>query len=125
MANPRFIDDINRLFDELIYDPWRRPLPAATARPTALHGKHLEVEVPTRGAARDDIAVTTEGRRLTVVVTRQSARETSGGGTAVSARSEEQFEQSFVLPEGVELSGVEARFEPGLLRIRIGLRERA
>lgn len=124
MARPRFIDDINRLFDELVGDPWGRPVPAGRDVRRPLHGKYLEVEVPTQGAGRDDIAVTTEGRRLTVAVRRRSAQTTTGRGTELSEQSEEQYRQTFTLPEGMDLSGFEAHFDRGVLRIRIGLRER-
>jgi HSP20 family molecular chaperone IbpA len=111
----RFVDEIDRLFEELVHDPWRQPVrPVRTFRPSPL-GATWEFAVPIRGAGRDDVAISAEGPRLTVTI----RHRTTGSG---ARDAEEQFQQSFTLPEDAELATLEARFEDHVLRIRVTLR---
>jgi len=112
---PRTIDEINRLFDELVHAPWSRRLQIPSRGRAARAGTGWELEIPVRGARRDDIVFSIEGREVTVAVRRRKARPGRG--------EEELLRRSFVIPEGAELSAVEARFEGELLRIRIALHE--
>lgn len=125
MPPSSFIDEINRLFDELVRERWQRPTQSSAELVRSSHGTTLDVEIPIAGTERDDLSVTAEGRRLTVSVRRRASESESGEGGDVTASSEEHFRQSFTVPEGTDLSGIEAHFEHGVLRLRIGLRQRA
>jgi HSP20 family molecular chaperone IbpA len=116
------IDEVNRLFDELVHDPWRRPLVPSPRQPARAPVSDWAVEIPLQGVVRGDVSVTTEGGRLTVTVLRRTGRRGKERGGSASMRAEEHFRQSFVLPEGTVMRTVEASFEDGLLRIRVGLR---
>ncbi|CAA9428186.1 MAG: hypothetical protein AVDCRST_MAG35-2424 [uncultured Quadrisphaera sp.] len=70
----------------------------------------LTVEAPGLDAERD-LAVEVAGTRLTVSGTR---RETSG-----RTRREARFARSVELPEGVGADAVSARYEAGVLRVRV------
>jgi HSP20 family molecular chaperone IbpA len=119
---PNLIDEVNRLFDELVHEPWRQPFAPAPRQVAVAPVSDWAVEIPLQGVERGDISVTTEGRRLTVTVSRRSARRARGRGSGRSVQAEEFFRQSFVLPEGTVMRAVEAAFEDDLLRIRVGLR---
>lgn len=106
------IDEVNRLFDELVHDPWRHTGVSVPARPAAAPQTEWAVEIPLEGVDRGDVSVATEDRRLTVTVRRRGR----------AGRSEEHFQQSFVLPEGTIMSAVDASFEDERLRIRVRLR---
>ncbi len=122
MSLPRFIDEINRLFDELVHDPWGQPL---RPRPRGWGtGESIgwEAEIPLPGAGQNDLALTIEGRNLVVAVRRRTARTSHAGET--TAVEGELMRHSFLLPEHAEVGSVEARFEDHVLRIRVSLRQR-
>jgi HSP20 family molecular chaperone IbpA len=118
---PNLIDEVNRLFDELVHDPWRRSLVPSPRQVPRAPVSDWAVEIPLRGVERGDVSVTTEGGRLTVTVLRRTGRQGKGRGGRPPVRAEEHFRQSFALPEGTVMRTVEASFEDGLLRIRVGL----
>jgi HSP20 family molecular chaperone IbpA len=70
----------------------------------------LVVEAPGLDAERD-LSVEVTGSRLVVSGTRRSVR----GGV----RSESRFSRSLALPEGVGADAVSARYEAGILRVRV------
>lgn len=115
MPLPKFVDQIDHLFEELIRQPWSRPRGAV---PRVVDEHALELKVPLGECERGHMSVAVEGRQIHVVLRRRSAQ--GGGGTA---QREEQH-QSFLLPEGADVSTLEARFEGDNLLIRVGLRQR-
>jgi HSP20 family molecular chaperone IbpA len=117
-----FIDEINRLFDELVHDPWRRPQRRPSRLPASPLGSTWEFTVPIRGARLDDIAYNIDDRQLTVTINQHAREHATGSGATVTRATEERFHQSWTLPEHTELAGLEARFEGDVLRIRVTLR---
>lgn len=101
------IDEINRLFDELVRSPWSRPQ-GVTARET-----YVDLEVPLAGGPLGDVSVSLQGRRLTV--------RASSPGVSEASIAPRETERSFVLPEGAAVSAIEARVEDEVLRVRIRL----
>jgi HSP20 family molecular chaperone IbpA len=118
------IDEINRLFDELVHDPWRRPQRPTSGPPSSQLGSTWEFAIPIHGVGRDDIAFSIENRQLTVTIHQRATAHVTGSGAAVTRAAEERFHQSFMLPEHTELASLEARFEGDVLRIRATLRAR-
>lgn len=120
---PRFIEEIDRLFEEMVRDPWtrQRPSPARITRPDETH---LEVSIPLLGGEPGDVAFVLEGRRLTVTLQRRRARRAAGRAGEVTADRSERVERTFTLPEDADIGSLEARFEGSTLRIRIELRSR-
>jgi HSP20 family molecular chaperone IbpA len=116
------IDEINRLFDELVHDPWRRPQRPLSRVPSSQLGSTWEFTIPIHGVGRDDIAFSIENRQLTVTVHQHATERVTGSGGAVTRAAEERFHQSFMLPEHAELATLEARFDGDVLRIRVTLR---
>ena len=122
MSLPKTIDEINRLFDELIRDPWSQRF--RPPRPRRMPpGTGWEVEIPVHGARRDDIVFSVEGREVTVAVRRRTAHTAVGRSADLARGQEEILRRSFALPEGSDLGAIEARFERDILRIRITLHE--
>lgn len=117
----KFIDEINRLFEEMVRTPWQ-PI-TATPKPQPKQLADWEVEIPLRGVDRGDISVSTEGRQLTVAVRRRATRHRSAPGTDVTTTAQEEFRQSFLLPAGADLRSVQIGLEDDVLRIRVGLKK--
>lgn len=123
MKVPKFIEEIDRLFDEMVRDPWSRTraLPAQVRQPDATH---LEVQIPLAGGQPSDVAFAVEGQRLTVTLQRRQSARTSGVEGEFTADRSERIERTFSLPDDTDLGSVEARFEGDTLRVRIELRGR-
>lgn len=123
MKVPKFIEEIDRLFDEMVRDPWTRSPPASRGirRPDETH---LEVQIPLLGGEPGNAVFAVEGHRLTVTVQRRRPKLAAGAEGEVSSDRSERIERTFNLPEDSEVGGVEARFEGNMLRVRIELRSR-
>jgi HSP20 family molecular chaperone IbpA len=121
----KLIQEINRLFDELVHHPWSRvpasrvpnlPLPQVSQPPA-----ELVIEIPLADAELGSVGVEVEGRRVTVVVTTRASRRGTDEHFGESAAVRET-RQTFEVPEGMQAAGFEARFDGDTLRVRIGLR---
>ena len=112
-----FTDEINRLFDELVHDPWSRARAMPAGGP-AQRETQLDFEMPIAGGQLGDISISLQGRMLMVRARRRSAA--SGGDEPFGG--ERHLERSFVLPEAAEVSAIEARIKDEILHIRVWLR---
>lgn len=110
MNGAKLIDEINRLFEQLVRDPWAGvPQLAGRQRP----GERVyEVTLPVGVEPRGDVSVAIEGGRLVVRALRPG---TAGVAPATVA------EHVFTLPDDADVTGLEARFEDGTLRVRVHL----
>lgn len=75
----------------------------------------IEAELP--GVNEDDISVTVSDGVLTVKGEKKDEREETKDNYFISERSYGSFERALRLPETVDESTVEARFENGVLKI--------
>ena len=124
MSAYNFIDEINRLFDELVVEPWkpqRREL--AGPRPAGDESE-LVVSVPADEAVAQAVSVGVEAGQIVVTVRRNHERRQVVGGAEVASGAAEHFRRAFPIPPGTVLQGVETRFEDGTLNIRIRLSRR-
>ena len=118
----RFIDDLNRMFDEVLRSPWRQQ------QPTLLHpgpvgpGSVWELEVPVGGVEPEQFGVLVGGDQVTVTVGGRSSRAESAPGGHMTTERFEERRQSFRLPPGAQVAAVEASIEGHRLRLRIRLR---
>ena len=114
MSGSRLIDEIDRLFEQLVRDPWAgAPRPGGRARP----GERVyEVALPIRVGHLGDVGVAIEGRRLVVRAQRPMAGEAAPSTLA---------EHVFSLPEDADVTGLEAQFEGETLRVRVRLQPRS
>jgi HSP20 family molecular chaperone IbpA len=112
------IDEINRLFDELVRGPWSHPRPTRVDEPAASE-THVDVELPFAGGQLGDVSVSLQGRQLIV---RARRRSSVAGGAAAFPGVGPELERSFVLPEEAAVSAIEARVSDDVLRVRVCLR---
>jgi HSP20 family protein len=112
-------EQIDRLFDELVRRRWGTQAKLAPARVREVEdGWEIELAVPEM--APENLEVELRGRELTVRGTKRTAR-TGRVGLFGYTRSTSglTFMRQFLLPEVVPAEAVEARWEDGVLRIRI------
>ena len=77
----------------------------------------LKFDLP--GMIERDIAIEIEGRSLTVSGERREEKEDKHEGYYTRERVIGQFRRSFMLPEGVDESRIEASFRNGVLTVSI------
>lgn len=104
MSRTRFIAEVDRLFEQLVHDPWLRPRAPARRGDT-----ELTVAVPVRPSDRGDVSVAIAGHRLVV---------------RVAHRDADAVERVVSLPEDREVVGLDAHFDDGTLHVRVRLEHR-
>jgi hypothetical protein len=117
----KFLREVDRLFHELVHDPWRRVLPRTPEPRDSLGDTCLLLEIPLEKRELESISVIIEGNRPTVVLCTTGPRHSNA---RESDRTTERYRQTFELPEGSIPHGFEARFEAGVLRLRVQLHPR-
>lgn len=80
-------------------------------------GKQLTVAVELPGVDEKDVTVTLANGILTIKGEKKSEHEENDGQTYMSERSYGAFERSLRLPDSIDESKLEARFDKGVLRI--------
>ena len=115
MNGPKLIDTINRLFDQMVGDPWSRAAGHPQTMRLVVGDAHLEVQIPLAGGRLGDVLIAREGRRVVV-----RARLDAAAG--VASRGGQEIERVVTVPADAEVSGIEARFEGEILHVRVGLR---
>jgi HSP20 family molecular chaperone IbpA len=115
MNGPKLVDAISRLFDEMVRDPWSRPVRPAAPRVRG-GDSALEIQVPIAGAQLGEVSVAREQGRLVV-----RARVPIAGAER-AADAARTIERVVTVPADTEVSGIEARFEDEVLRVRVNLR---
>lgn len=133
-------NEINSLFDRFagrgrqvpaVSDPWdllEWPLSRAGAfAQTDLSEKddEYELQVDLPGLDKDDVAVDYANGILRISGERTDAHEDQRRGYYISERSYGSFERSFRVPENVQTDGIEARFDNGVLTVKLPKSEEA
>lgn len=77
----------------------------------------LRADLP--GLAEEDVKVELDGEVLTVSGERRTEQRAVGEGYRRIERASGRFSRSLTLPEGVDPQRIEARFEKGVLEVRI------
>jgi HSP20 family protein len=85
----------------------------------------IRAELP--GVKREEVEITLHERVLTISGERRAEEQREGSGYYVRERRHGTFRRSLVLPHDVEEGGISARFEDGVLEVRVpgGAAERA
>ena len=118
-------NEMNRLFNTFFDQPApagrgsapsRRWVPAMDLVETADHYV-LRADLP--GLSDDDINIQLEDNVLTISGERKTQHEPDEEGYYRIERAFGNFARSLTLPDGVNPDGVEARFERGVLEVRI------
>jgi len=117
------VEEIDRLFDELVRRPWSTPRPAAPAAIKAVEDGWL-IEVPVDGLLATDIEVELHGRRLTIFGARRTEQQQrQGGRTTARTRHAVSLFRTITLPAEVGPEDVEARVEDATLFVHVRKRE--
>jgi len=119
--------EINRMFDETFGSLARRggrQQVDETARwAPALDVLHedgdivLRVELP--GVKLEDVDITIHNGVLTISGERKAEEQREGSGYYVRERRYGSFRRSMTLPQGVDESSINARFDGGVLEVRV------
>jgi HSP20 family protein len=117
--------EMNRLFNTFFDSPTtpggngaavRRWVPAMDLVETEGHFV-LRADLP--GLSEEDVAIELEDNVLTVAGERQAEHEDKREGFYRLERSSGQFRRSLTLPDGIDPEAIEARFDKGVLEVRI------
>lgn len=77
----------------------------------------LRADLP--GLTEEDVRIEVEDRTLTVSGERKAEHETNGEGYYRLERATGAFARTLTLPDGVDAEGIAARFDNGVLEVRI------
>jgi HSP20 family protein len=111
-------------FDELIRSVGLRPFQAQFDVPdirvdVEASDSAYEVKADIPGVKKEDIDVSVEGRQVTICATTSSKSEKKDKTSLYTERSEGRIFRSFSLPEEVDGQKAEARYENGLLDLKL------
>jgi HSP20 family protein len=114
----RFSEDMERLFEGFWNDPassgsWSPPVEIIE------RDGHLVVRTDLPGMKAEDVQVAVEDDRLNVKGQRKQEFKNEQEGYYHSERSYGSFYRCIPLPDGVDADNVKARFEDGVLEIRM------
>jgi HSP20 family protein len=119
--------EVNRLFDEMFGNlgstTGRQQRTQQTQWAPALDVVQddgdllIRAELP--GVKREDVEVTLHERVLTISGERRAEEQREGSGYYVRERRHGSFRRSLVLPHDVEEGQISARFEDGVLELRV------
>jgi HSP20 family protein len=114
-----FSRDVDRLFDAFFgadREQGRRWVPPVDLVEAEDHFV-LKVDLP--GLSEDDVAIEVQDGNLTISGERSAEHESSERGWYRIERSFGSFNRSLTLPDGVDAEAISARFDRGVLEVRI------
>jgi HSP20 family protein len=114
-----FSRDVDRLFDAFFgadREQGRRWVPPVDLVEAEDHFV-LKADLP--GLSEDDVNVEVQDGTLTISGERRAEHESQERGWYRIERSFGSFNRSLTLPDGVDADGISARFEHGVLEVRI------
>jgi HSP20 family protein len=124
MPLPSVLDEINRLFDELVRRPWG----AASRQLVPVQLREVKdgwiVDLPTEGLHAADLKVEVHDRQLTVSGQHRSGQKRRQGQEWARMREEVSWYRTVPLPADANPDDVEASVEGSTLSIHIGRRKR-
>ena len=118
MPLPSIVDEINRLFEELIRRPWgsaRQLLPADVREVD----DGWNVEFPSHDLREQDIHVDVRGRILTVSAYRRREQQQEGKVAWKRRETEVSLHRTITLPGDVDPENIEAHVNQGTLTLHL------
>ena len=119
--------EMNRMFDEVFGDVARRsgrqqgeaPTRWAPVLDVLQEDGNIVVRAELPGVKPEDVDVTLHNGVLTIAGKREAEEQREGSGFIVRERRYGSFRRSMTLPQGVDESSIGARFEGGVLEVRV------
>ena len=119
--------EMNRMFDEVFGDAARRsgrqqgeaPTRWAPALDALQEDGDIVVRAELPGVKPDDVDITLHNGVLTISGERRAEQQREGSGYYVRERRYGSFRRSMTLPQGVDESSISARFDGGVLEVRV------
>ena len=119
--------EMNRMFDEVFGDVARRsgrqqgetPSRWAPALDALQEDGDIVVRAELPGVRPDDVDITLHNGVLTISGERKAEEQREGSGYYVRERRYGSFRRSMTLPQGVDESSISARFQDGVLEVRV------
>jgi HSP20 family protein len=119
--------EMNRMFDEVFGDVSRRsgrqqgdaPTRWAPVLDVLQEDGDIVVRAELPGVKPEDVDVTLHNGVLTIAGERKAEERREGSGYFVRERRYGTFRRSMTLPQGVDDSAISARFDEGVLEVRV------
>jgi HSP20 family protein len=119
--------EVNRLFDETFANAGRtsgrqqgaQPMQWAPTLDVLHEDGDLLIRAELPGVKREDVEITLHERALTISGERRAEERREGSGYYVRERRHGSFRRTLVLPHDVEEEELSARFEDGVLEVRV------
>jgi len=120
--------EVNRLFDEMFGNVGRttsarqqgdQPMQWAPTLDVLHEEGDLLIRAELPGVKREDVEITLHERVLTISGGRRAEEQRERTGYYVRERRHGSFRRSLVLPHDVEEGEISARFEAGILEVRV------
>jgi HSP20 family protein len=119
--------EMNRMFDEVFGDVARRsgrqqgdaPTRWAPVLDVLQEDGDVVVRAELPGVRPDDVDITLHNGVLTISGERKAEEQREGSGYYVRERRYGSFRRSMTLPQGVDESSISARFDGGVLEVRV------
>ena len=119
--------EMNRMFDEVFGNLSRvagrqqgeRPMQWAPALDVLHENGDILVRAELPGVRQEDVDVTFHNGVLTISGERRAEQEKEGAGYYVRERRYGSFRRSMQLPQGTDEGGIKARFQDGVLEVRV------
>ncbi len=122
MPLPSVLDEIDRLFEELITQPWGAQRQFVPAEVREVDDGWM-VKLPVPDLAPGDLQVQVQGKRLIITGSRRRAQQRHGRGAWTRTQQEMSFQRSIVLPEGADPDHIDAKIQDSTLIIHIRRRQ--
>ncbi|MDC6367432.1 MULTISPECIES: Hsp20/alpha crystallin family protein [Flavobacteriaceae] len=103
-------------------DNWNKPLPAVNIKDNK---ENFELELAVPGLKRDDFTVEVDNDILTISSETKSENEETKENYTRREFFHTSFKRAFTLPESVDGSKIDAKYEDGILRVFLPKREEA
>ncbi len=119
--------EMNRMFDEVFGNlipaggrqRGEQPTRWAPALDVLQEDGDIVVRAELPGVKQDDVDITFHNGVLTISGERKAEEEREGSGYYVRERRYGSFRRSMTLPEGTDESNISARFQDGVLEVRV------